>query len=146
MPAARPVPTPSRIAVLSVVMLLSLGCRKPNPAYLPVAEAIRSGAIRLPGSGRQSLPAEFAGLTARNVVFLDVKTDGRTFILFPTAFGRGLDVEGWLDSSDSLAPSDYTSVNWGAGGVRQHITIAGLDFLTVVSQHGRWYFVARRVD
>ena len=136
----------SRIAVLSLVMLLSLGCRRPNPAFLPIAEAIRSGALRLPGGGRQLLPAIFAGLTARDVVYLDIKTDGRTFILFPTAFGRGSDVEGWLYSSDSLAPSDYTSVNWGAGGVRQHITIAGLDFLRVVSQRGRWYFVVRRVD
>ena len=134
------------IALLALLMLVPFGCRKPDPAFAAVAEAIRSGAARLPGNGRQTLPARFAGLTPQDVVFVDIRRDGRTFVLFPTFLGKGSDVDGWLYCSETLTPSDYTCVNWGEGGVRQHLAVAGLDFLTVLSQRGHWYFVRRRVD
>lgn len=127
-------------------LLAILGCRSSTSAYGPVVTAIASGSLPVPADGVVTLPAKWKGLTPRGLVHVERRPDGRLFVLFPTSCGRGEDVDGWLYCSGPLAPADFYSVNWGAGGERRHMDACGRTMLTITSQAPPWYRVTRRLD
>ena len=78
-------------------------------------------------------------------VYVEHRPDGRLFILFPTWYGRGSDIEGWLYCSGPLKPSDFVVVHWGSSG-QPALNAAGYKMLRVESQKPPWYWVTRRLD
>jgi hypothetical protein len=134
-----------RLSVFAV-LLVAAGCGAPTSSYAPVVTAISNGALAVPAYGIVTLPANWKGLTPRGVVKVERRPDGRLFILFPTFYGRGDDVDGWLYCSGPLTPTDFYTINWGAGGIQQHIDACGYKMLTVSSQASPWYGITRRLD
>ena len=127
-------------------MLLVLGCRRREAEFATVVQDIQTGVIPVAANGSVPLPERFAGLTPRNEIFVERKPDSRLLVLFPTWYGRGDDIEGLLYCSSALKAEDFYTVDWGQGGRRQHIDIAGRDMLTVRGFKEHWYYVSRRID
>jgi hypothetical protein len=135
-----------RLVTFSSIALLVFGCGSRSAKFDPVMRDIQAGTLVIPASGIVQLPRRFAGLTPRSEVFAAKKADGRLFILFPTWYGRGNDLEGYLYCSGVLQPSDYYTTDWGAGGKHRHLKIAGRDMLTIRDYKPHWYSVTRRLD
>ena len=114
--------------------------------YQPVVLQIQKGILTANKSGIVRLPKSFVGLTPRGEVYAERKPDGRLFVLFPTWYGRGADIEGYLYCSQPLYPSDYHSIDWGSGGVHDQIDVAGHKMLTAKPYKSNWYSITRRLD
>jgi hypothetical protein len=135
-----------RFTALLLFVLLIFGCNPPNKKFAPVVHAIQSGALAMPANGVITLSHQFAGLTARNEVFAEKKADGRLLILFPTKYGGGQDVKGYLYCSGPLQPADHYTIDHGSGGKHQYLDVAGRTMLTAKSYKTNWYLVSRRLD
>jgi len=122
------------------------GCGSPADKFAPVVQAIQSGQLSVQTNGIFRLPQRFAGLTPSDDVFVERRPDGVLFVLFPTWYGRRNDLEGFLYCARELQASNYYTIDWGAGGKRQHIDVAGRDMLTVQNYRSHWYRVTRRLD
>ena len=122
------------------------GCASPTDKFAAVVEGLQSGQFPIPINGVFLLPQLLAGLTPKDEVFVERKSDGSLFMLFPTWYGRGNDLEGFLYCTRELKPSDYYFIDWGPGGKQQHIDVAGRDMLTVRTFRSHWYRVSRRLD
>ncbi|MBV9868875.1 MAG: hypothetical protein JO316_26310 [Abitibacteriaceae bacterium] len=129
-----------------LLLLAGLMVLRPNPVarYQLIVQQIQQGVLTANKAGVVRLPAAFSELAPRGEVYAERKADGRLFVLFPTWYGRGADMEGYLFCSQALRPSDYYAVNWGAGRVQSHIDVAGRDMLTVEPYKPNWY--TRRLD
>lgn len=114
--------------------------------YQAIIADIKSGAIAPDASGVCTLPNALDGVTPRGVVYTGTTPTGSTVVLFPTWYGRGSDVDGYIQSSAPLVAGDYYSINWGAGGNGQHLDVGSIDMLSVSSFHGSWYWGSRRLD
>ena len=114
--------------------------------YQSIIAGIKSGAIAPNASGACSLPNGFDGVTPRGEVFTGTTPTGSTVTLFPTWYGRGSDVDGYIHSSAPLAAGDYYTINWGAGGNVQHLDVGAIDMLSVSPVRGTWYWGSRRLD
>ena len=135
------------IAITTVVVAWVVLSRPPVGAYIPVVTAMSNGTIAIPaGAGIVQLPAAFAGLTPKNEVIVERRAGGRLFILFPTWYGRGADLEGWLYTSGPLVATDYYTIDWGTGGVHQHLDVADCKMLSVGRPQSSWCAVSRRLD
>jgi hypothetical protein len=134
------------IFAVAAILLLLGGCRAPTSKYLPVVSSIASGTTKVPANGVVGLAPTWPGLTPRDVAYAERRPDGRLFILFPTWYGRGQDIEGWLHCSGPLGPADFHNVNWGGTNNQAALDAAGYDLLTVESQSPPWYRVTRRLD
>lgn len=133
-------------STLGLAALMVMGCSNPAHRFAPAVQKIRDGLLKPDRAGTIHLPAEFKGMTPRNEVYVEQKADGRLLILFPAAYGRGKDIEGYLFCSANLLPSDFYAIDWGKGGIIQHINVAGWDMLTVENHGTNWYRVTRRLD
>jgi hypothetical protein len=111
-----------------------------------VLRDLRDGKLTRAAAGRVRLPAKYQELTARDEVFVEEKSDGRLFVLFPTWYGRGDDMDGWLYCSGELRPSDFYTLDWGTRGKHRHIDIAGRKMLSVTEDRPHWYWFTRRLD
>jgi hypothetical protein len=135
-----------RLITFLCLAALASGCGSPTDKFAAVVQGIQSGQLSAPTNGIFRLPQSLAGLTPKGDVFVERRSDGGLFVLFPTWYGRGSDLEGFLYCTRELEPSDYYSIDWGAGGKGQHIDIAGRDMLTVQDYRAHWYRVTRRLD
>lgn len=139
-----------RFAILWFFSLLlclgAWGCSASTSSYAPVVAAITSGTLAVPPDGIVRLPAAWHGLTPRNIVNVERRPDGRVFILFPTFYGRGDDVDGWLYCTGPLRPADFYTIDWGPGGKGSHLDAAGYKMLSVETRDPPWYWVTRRLD
>jgi hypothetical protein len=135
-----------RLIPLLCLAGLALGCESRTSKYNSIIKDIQTGVLIVSTNGVVRLPQQFAGLTPKDEVYAETKPDGRILVLFPTWYGRGSDVEGSLYCSGSLQPSDYYTIDWGAGGKRQHIDVADHDMLSVRAIRPHWYFASRRLD
>jgi hypothetical protein len=115
-------------------------------SYRAVLEEIGAGRITTGPEGTAPLPGRYTGLTPRDEVFIDRRPGGVVLVLFPVWYGRGGDLQGYLHASRPLADADYYTVDWGPGGVHQHLTVAGVEFLSAEPVRPPWYWVWRRVD
>lgn len=115
--------------------------------YQSIIADINSGAIVPNASGACTLPNTFDGVTPRGEVFTATTPTGSTVILFPTWYGRGADVDGYIHSSAPLAAGDFSTIDWGSGGnVQQHLDVGSVDSLSVSPVSGTWYWGSRRLD
>jgi hypothetical protein len=135
-----------RFTALLLFASLIFGCSPPSKKFAPIVQGIQSGALAIPTNGVVTLSPKFAGFTAGNEVFAERKADGRLLILFPTKYGRGQDVEGYLYCSGPLQPSDYHTIDWGSGGKHRHMDVSGRTMLTVKDYKANWHLVSRRLD
>ena len=126
--------------------LMTSGCSSRIAKFEPVVSDIQAGVLKFQTNGVVGLPTKFVGLTPKDEIFVEKKPDGSLFVLFPTWYGRGNDIEGVLYCSHALLPSDFYTIDWGAGGKQQHIDVGGRDMLTVHDYQPHWYKVSRRVD
>ena len=127
-------------------VLMAVGCSSRSAKFDAVVSDIQSGVLVVHTNGAVRLPAKFASLTPNDEIFVEKKPDGSLFVLFPTWYGRGNDLDGVLYCSRALLPSDYNTIDWGAGGKQQHIDVGGRDMLTVHDYKPHWYKVSRRLD
>lgn len=146
--ASRPVYYPQALLAIAAVWSAGqlVGCSPPTAGYEPVVAAITSGALTVPADGVVKLPPTWHGLTPDNIVNVETRPDGRTFILFPTYYGRGSDVDGWLYCSGPIGPADFHTIDWGPGGKGSHLDAAGYKMLSVETRNPPWYWVTRRLD
>jgi len=135
-----------RIITFLGFALLAVGCSSGSGKYEPVVTDIQSGALVIHTNGAVRLSGKFDGLTPDDQIFVEKKPDGSLFVLFPTWYGRGNDLDGVLYCSRDLLPSDYYTIAWGSGGKQQHIDVGGRDMLTVHDYKPHWYKVSRRLD
>lgn len=137
-------------ALITAAILLSgamISCRMNSVSkYQTVVQQIEQGSLTANDAGVIQLPESLKNLAPRGEVYIERKPDNRLLILFPTGYGRGNDIEGYLYCSESLQPSDYYQIEWGAGGVGNHIDVAGWDMLTTENLQPNWYKVSRRLD
>lgn len=136
------------MTLLVTTISLMTACSNPPAKYQPIVQAIEGGTLTRITDGVIKLPPELAGITPRDEIYIEKKADGRMFVLFPTDYGRGDDLDGYLYCSGGLLPSDYYSIDWGAGsgGTQQHINVAGKQMLSVEEYQPNWYRVTRRLD
>lgn len=114
--------------------------------FEPILFDIQTGTLIFKTNGALTLPAKFAGNTPKNEIFIEKTLDGSLFVLFPTWYGRGSDLEGLLYCSRPLAPSDSYSIDWGPGGIHQHMDVGGCNMLSIDALKPNWYKVSRRLD
>ncbi len=114
--------------------------------YESIVSDINSGEIAPDASGICQTPESYAGVTPRGEVFIGASTTGKTLVLFPTWYGRGGDVDGYLHASAPLVGAEYYSIDWGAGGTRRHIDVGAANMLSVSLVHTNWYWATRRLD
>jgi hypothetical protein len=114
--------------------------------YQPILQQIQRGTLQADPAGVIRLPPAFAGLTPRDEVYIEQKPDGRLFILFPTWYGRGSDIEGYLYCSQALRQSDYYLIHTTRRVRHQYIDVAGRDLLIATYQRPHWYKISRRLD
>jgi hypothetical protein len=114
--------------------------------YQTIVADIKSGAISADASGACTLPSVFDGVTPRGLVYTGTTPTGTTVVLFPTWYGRGSDVDGYIHSSAPLVAGDYYTINWGSGGNAQHLDVGSIDMLSVSAVRGSWYWGSRRLD
>jgi hypothetical protein len=136
------------LVALGVVLIFVARDAPDTRAYQPIVVAITNGTLVVPPTpgGEVKLSAALSGVTPRDEVIVERRPDGRLFILFPTWYGRGQDIEGWLYCSGPLKSTDFYIVDWGAGGKVDHIDVADRKMLTVISKGSTWYRVSRRLD
>ena len=135
-----------RFITLLCLALMAVGCNSRSAKFEAVVSDIQSGVFVIHTNGAVRLDPKFAHLTPDEEIFVEKQADGSLFILFPTWYGRGQDLEGILYCSRALLPSDYYTIDWGAGG-KQHIDVGGRDMLTVHDyKPPHWYNVSRRLD
>ncbi|MCY3023138.1 MAG: hypothetical protein NTW87_29530 [Planctomycetota bacterium] len=113
--------------------------------YTSIVSGIDEGSLAADAKGVLKLPRRLASVAPRGEVYVERKPDGRLFVLFPTWYGHGNDLQGYLYASGPLTAADYYEVDWGQGGVRRHLDICGRGLLTV-SGNGPYYTVMRRLD
>ena len=135
-----------RLTALLLFASLIFGCNPPAKKFAPIVQAIHSGTLAIPTNGVVTISPNFSGLTARNEVYVEKKADGRLLILFPTKYGRGDDLEGYLYCSGKLQPTDYYTIDHGSGGRHQYLDVAGRKMLTVKYYKANWHLVSRRLD
>jgi hypothetical protein len=123
-----------------------VGCGSSTSRYASVVADIEHGILAAPTNGILRLPARFSAVAPRAEVYVEKKLDGRLLVLFPPWYGRGADMEGFLYCSGALARSDFYCIDWGAGGVHEHLDVGGRDILTVKDLKPHWYRVTRRLD
>ena len=114
--------------------------------YQTIVADIKSGAIAADASGVCTLPNAFDSVTPRGVVYTGTTPTGSTVVLFPTWYGRGCDVDGYIHVSAPLVAGDYYKINWGAGGNVQQLDVGSIDMLSVSAVRGSWYWGSRRLD
>jgi hypothetical protein len=114
-------------------------------SYLRIVGEINAGRLKPDGRGMIVLPPSFHGETARDVVYSDRRPGGRLFVLFPTWYGRGDDIEGYVYVRGGLRNSDFYDVIW-SGKPIAFIDVASRQMLMVTSQSGDWAKVTRRLD
>ena len=114
---------------------------------LEVVGKIEAGTIKVGGKSPVNLPSQDWGLTPRGEVYAEKRPGGKLLVLFPTWYGRGSDVEGFLYCSGPLGPADFYQVDWGVGGKREHLDVGEASLLTV-GRHlrGPWHKAGRRLD
>lgn len=117
-----------------------------RPVYLRVVQAIQQGKLTSKSYVISSLPLMYKGVAPRDKVLCERNPNGRLLVLFPTWYGRGSDLQGYLYCSSPLTKKDYYSVDWGAGGVVEHVAVCGIDLLSVEKVDNNWYTVMRRLD
>jgi hypothetical protein len=135
-----------RFITLIGMVIAATGCSSRTAKFEPILSDIQSGALAPQANGAVGLPQKFAGATPKNEIFVEKKPDGSLFVLFPTWYGRGADLDGILYCSRALQPPDYYTMDWGPGGKHQHLAVGGCDLLTVHAYKSHWYIVSRRVD
>jgi hypothetical protein len=85
-------------------------------------------------------------VTPGGKVYAETRPGNHLLVLFPTCYGRGSDLQGYLYSNVPLTTRDYYTVNWGAGGIARHLKVGPIDLLTVNPVEAPWYEVTRLVD
>jgi len=113
--------------------------------YRPVVDAVLSGALAPDSLGVVRLPPDLSKATPRGEVMVD-RRPGLTLILFPTFYGRGNDLQGYLYCSRPLTSLDWYSIDWGSGGVHEHIDVGPATMLSWWGGEGTWLKVGRRLD
>ncbi len=119
--------------------------RLKKTGYLRVIQAIQNGQL---GSKSSiiALPSSYKEIAPRDQVLYERRKDGRLWVLFPTWYGRGADLQGYLYSSGPLKAQDFYTIDWGSDGVAQHVDACGADMLDVKKIDANWYSVMRRLD
>jgi hypothetical protein len=114
--------------------------------YQSIIADFNSGALTPDSSGVCQLPTAYNGVTPKSRIYIGTTPTGSTVILFPTWYGRGSDVDGFIHSSAPLVAADYYSINGGAGGTQQHLDFGSIDMFSVSPVQGSWYSGSRRLD
>ena len=115
--------------------------------YLGVIGKIEAGTIKPGGKSPVKLPAQYGGITPMDEVYVEKRPGGKLLVLFPTWYGRGSDVEGFLYCSQPLGPADFYQVDWGVGGKHEHLDVGEASLLTVKRHlRGPWHKAGRRLD
>jgi len=136
-----------RMTLFPLLFAIALvGCGSSTARYESVLADIESGVLVAPTNGVLKLPTRFAGLAPQGEMYVETKSGGRLFVLFPTWYGRGSDIEGLLYCSGSLTASDFYTIDWGAGGKHEHLDVGRRNMLTVSDLKPHWYSVTRRLD
>ncbi|MBS1793575.1 MAG: hypothetical protein JSS81_06965 [Acidobacteria bacterium] len=133
-------------ALIFGIMASLFGCSDPTDRLEPVARKIRDGELKPDSEGVIRVPKELAADLQTGEIYFERRADGLTLILFPTWRGRGRDVEGYLYCSRELRAADFYAIDWGAGGVRQHLDVGPVKLLEVEPRRPHWYRAARRLD
>ena len=118
----------------------------PNGRYAPIIAQIQANKLQPDSNGKLNLPAEFHGIVNGDAVFISKLSGNRMAILFPTWFGRGSDIEGYVYVEGGLIKSDFYTVTWGGGTSYDYINLGDRNMLSVTPQCGYWYWVTRRLD
>jgi hypothetical protein len=114
--------------------------------YEQVTALIESGNLSHDKDGLCVLPNDHSSLTPDGKVWVARSPSGKLRILFPTWYGRGSDVDGYLYADGNLAPSEIYAIDWGSGGSHQHINVGSASMLSFKDLKPNWYWVTRRLD
>ncbi|HHO54339.1 MAG TPA: hypothetical protein ENK18_26580 [Deltaproteobacteria bacterium] len=106
--------------------------REHQDTYLELIQEVRRGKIQ-PGCP-VALPKAHRALNSKGEFFVE-RQPNQTVILFPTWYGRGKDVQGWLYSS---SPSELPRSG--------RIHMCGLDQLDITLEHRNWFRAIRRME
>lgn len=106
--------------------------RDNQDAYLEIAQQVQRG--QLAAGCPVALPEAHRSLSPKGEFFVE-RTLHRTTILFPTWYGSGKDVQGWLYTS---APSELPRAG--------RIHLCGIDQLDVTLEHRNWFRAIRRME
>jgi len=144
----------SQLAKLAVVILLLLGLAgavlwkylKPVSLekYSPLITAYTQGKL-VPDakSGRIDLSRQFAGVVPLDLIYVDKLNDGAFIMLFPTWYGKTVEMDGLLYSSRPLTTDDIYTDNSVAGAKQPRIDVGSsknLRVLEAINPH--WHKVA----
>jgi hypothetical protein len=132
--------------ITASILFVFAGCGHPQQKFDSLIQDLQTGKLDSSKDSRVRLPVAYTNLTPKSEIFVERRPDGRLFVLFPTWYGRGDDMDGWLYCSGYLQQSDYYTVDWGTGGKHRHIDVAGRKMLTVTSDRPHWYRFTRRLD
>lgn len=114
-------------------------------SYMGIIHDIENGKLKAENSVIY-LPHSYHGVAPRNEVYYQLYPDGRMFVLFPTWYGRGQDINGYLYCSGTLNKEDYFISDWGSGGISQEIHLCGISYLEPKYVKEHWYKIIRRLD
>lgn len=131
-----------------VIWMLLRSCGPADRArYLAIVERVNTGEIGVDTDGRSVLPSAFKGIVCRDEIYVRRTTDGRLIFLFPTWYGRGADIEGYLYVNGGLKTSDMYPVQWGIGKKPEmYLDVGVRDMLSTNKICHDWYWVSRRLD
>lgn len=110
--------------------------------YGRVLDELHKGTLKTPSLPVVMLPQRYAGLTPRETIYVERRPNGQLLVLFPTWYGRGADLQGYLYTSAPLAGTDFTV---RPDGIRE-ISACGFDYLMTEDVQDNWYAVIRRMD
>jgi hypothetical protein len=135
------------LIVLSAVAFMILGRCVPaeRAQYMSVIEELREGSISPDAEGMVPLPTKYRGLVVRDAIYAGRLRDGRLVVLFPTWYGRGADLEGYVYVAGGLNASDFYTVLWSGRPV-EFIDVGSRRLLSVDCQRGDWAWISRRLD